>query len=737
MRPLRFRLTALGILAAFDCLLTAPLAAQTVTELYVTPDTLRLEAGKREGITAQAFDDAGNAILAIRYRVTDSTVARVANNGTVTGVRRGRTRLTVTAGRKSRTILVLVAGDAAPPPTPRAPEVTAAVDVAQLVPETTSLTLLPTESARIPVRALRPDGSVAGPIRLIWRSERPEVAMLGDSLGTIVGLGSGQTTVQAIAPNGAAAAITVHVSLAEIAVEPAGFVFAPEDADSLRVTVPQQGGRRLAGTGLQWLSSDPSIVSVSADGGLRALKAGQAEILVRGFLQERRVPVVVHQRVSHFLVAPRLAEPVRLPANTTREFTVLPQTADSLPVDGVPVTWAVGDSSIASFDQRERRLTARRSGTTTLSFAARGFMPKSWTIEVLPGAIAFDRSRLVLRQGDRMALAPKYVDEAGRPVAPATGLTWTSSAATVVRVSPDGALEALAPGRATISAVPAGGRPAELQVFVTGDLLVASSRAGKFGLYTISAAEPGTLLPILADSFANYVGGVYSPDRTRLAFVSDRFGNYDIFVADADGRGAVRITADPGVDFQPVWAPDGQSLVFTSGRGGTRQLYSVAPDGRDLRQLTTLPGGAEEPAISPDGRTIAFTGYPEGRDGHGDIYEMPLAGGAVRPVTATRERNESHPAYLPGGELVWLERRTDRKDPDQVLRMPASGGLPLPILSLTQAIAEYALAADGTRIAWVTAGRGNEVTLQWRSLGTGAETRVPLTPGERIASPAF
>lgn len=744
---LRHALSLLAFAGTF--VLAGPLAGQNVTELYVAPDTIRLEAGQRQGVTAQAFDDAGNAILAIRYRVADSAVAKVASNGTVSAVRRGRTRLTVTAGQKSRTVMVLVSGGASAPEVttssaaattpvarPAAPSVPV-VDIAQLVPEATSLTLLPTEPARIPVRALRGDGTVSGPIALRWRSLRPEVATIADSAGTIVGLASGQATVQAIAPNGVSTAIAVQVSLAEIAVEPQGLVLAPDDLDSIRVSVPAQSYRRLRGIDLQWSAADPSVVAVSPEGWVRGLQPGRTEIVVRGFLQERRVPVTVHARVAHFLVAPRLSEPVRLQAHTARDFTLLPQTVDSLPIDGVPITWAVSDTTVATFDPAERRLTARRAGTTTLTFAARGFAPKGWTIEVLPGAIQLERSRLTLRMGERTTVAAHFVDEAGRPAGAATGLEWKSNDLLVARVGADGTIEALRPGRATLEARAPGGPPTALPVIVTGEALAASNRSGKFGLYALSAADPGALLPVLADSSANYLDAVYSPDRTRLAFVSDRFGNFDLFVADADGRNAVRVTADPAVDFQPVWTPDGTHLVFTSARGGTRQLHVIAADGSGHRQLTSFPGGAEEPAISPDGETVAFTGFPQGREAKGDIFAVPFVGGPVRPVTISRERHESQPAYLPSGELVWLARRSDKKDPDQVLKQPATGGLPVPLLSSPDPIAEYGLAPEGGRIAWVTSVRPGEITFQWRSLGTGAETRVRLAPGERITSPIF
>lgn len=744
------RFLRLGLLLLGGLLQTPGLAAQAVTELYVSPDTIRVEAGQRQGLTVQAFDESGNAILAIAYRMADSAVARVAVNGTVTGVMPGRTVVTVTAGRSSRSIPVVVAGGRAraaariaapaPAPAPASPQPPAGADITLLLPEPASLSLLPTEHARVAIRALRADGSAVLPGRLAWASLRPEVAAANDSLATITALATGQTTVQVTAPSGAVAHIPVSVVLAEFTPDRTRLTLAPDERDTLAVTVPAQGHRRLRPQDLLWTSTDPAVVEVAGDGSLRAVAAGRAEVVIQGFLQERRVAVLVHRRIAHFLAAPRLADPIRLPLNGTREITLIPQTADSVPIEGVPIAWSVGDTAIVRFDPATGVVTGRRAGTTTVAFAARGYLPKSWTIEVLPGTVGFDRPRLALRPGEQHTPVVSYVDAQARPLSRATGLRWGSSSPDVARVSPEGTIEAVAPGRATITAEPPGGEPAQITVLVTGDLLFASSRGGKFGIYALTGPGSDAPVPIVADSFANYLHGAYSPDRTRLAYVSDRFGNYDVFVADADGRNPSRLTSDPGVDLQPTWTPDGRALVISSGRGGSRQLYLLAADGSELRELTTVAGGAEDPAISPDGGTVTFTAYPRGRDQAADIFAVALAGGPVRAVTATPDRHESRPGYLPGGDLAWVERRRDKRDPDQIVRQ-APGGAPVALLSTEWAVSDLAVSADGSRLAWVGSRSGDrnriEFTFQWRSLANGEETVVRLLPGERITSPSF
>lgn len=747
------------LLVALALVLPREAAAQAVTELYATPDTLRLEAGQRQGLSVQAFDDAGNAVLAIRFRSTDTLVARVASNGTVSAVAGGRAGIVIEAGSKTRTVQVVVRGPvAAPvaragarvappaeaPAQPAAPPAPAAPVYTQLTAEPATLALLPTEHSRVQLRALRADGTVGAPEGVLWRSSRPEIVAVSDSQGGVTAMASGQAVIEATLPGGPSVRVPVAVSLATMGADRDRLVFSPDDSDTIGIVVPSQGGRRLRPQDLVWSTTDDGVLEVRADGLVRARTGGRAEVVVRGFLQEVRVPVIVHQRVARFAVAPRLTDTVRIPAEASREFTVIPQTIDSLPIDGVPMTWTVGDTTIARFDPATGTLTARRAGRTTLEFSARGFLPKGWAIEVLPGAIALDRSSLTLAGGERTRLAASFVDQAGKPVGPAQGVQWVTSNAQLVKVDADGTVEGVAPGRATITARAGAGAPSSVTVLVTGDLLLTSTRSGRLGIYTTLARAPEQFIPLVADSFGNYLDGAYSPDRSRVAYASDRLGpgNYDIYIADADGRNPVRLTSEAGMDLQPHWTPDGQSLVFVSLRGGIRQLYLMDADGGNVRALTTLPGGAEEPAISPDGRTVAFTGYTS-REAPGDIYVVPLAGGVPQPVTATKDRRENRPLYLPSGDLAWVLHRKDRREPEQVLQQAAGGGPPVALVSTDLTLMDIALARDGSRIAWVASRPADrnrvvpEFTLQWRALPGGVETSVRLLPGERITSPAF
>jgi len=82
----------------------------------------------------------------------------------------------------------------------------------------------------------------------------------------------------------------------------------------------------------------------------------------------------------------------------------------------------------------------------------------------------------------------------------------------------------------------------------------------------------------------------WSPDGGRIAFMSDRDGDWNIYVINVDGSGLVQITDEPGEDGLPAWSPDGDFLAYVSTRGGSWHLRTLRPDGSDDREVVDLGG---------------------------------------------------------------------------------------------------------------------------------------------------
>jgi Tol biopolymer transport system component len=106
----------------------------------------------------------------------------------------------------------------------------------------------------------------------------------------------------------------------------------------------------------------------------------------------------------------------------------------------------------------------------------------------------------------------------------------------------------------------------------------------------------------------------WSPDGTKLAFTSNRDGNWEIYVMNADGSGQTRLTDHPEHDGEPSWSPDGGSLVFSSNREGGYDLYIFTLKDNELVRLTDHPAQENYPDWSPDGSRIVFSSFGGERD---------------------------------------------------------------------------------------------------------------------------
>ncbi len=89
----------------------------------------------------------------------------------------------------------------------------------------------------------------------------------------------------------------------------------------------------------------------------------------------------------------------------------------------------------------------------------------------------------------------------------------------------------------------------------------------------------------------------------------------------ADGSDPRRLTANPTMDYWPVWSPDGKRIAFTSNRDGNYEIYVMNADGTGQRNLTNHPANDNFATWSPDSRKLAFV---SNRDGHPAIYAMEV-----------------------------------------------------------------------------------------------------------------
>ena len=93
----------------------------------------------------------------------------------------------------------------------------------------------------------------------------------------------------------------------------------------------------------------------------------------------------------------------------------------------------------------------------------------------------------------------------------------------------------------------------------------------------------------------------------KIAFQSDRDGNDEIYVMDADGTNVTRLTNHPAADRDPAWSRDGTKIAFSSTRSGIPHIWVMNADGTNPTQLTNTGSWDSEPSWAPDGTRLVFT----------------------------------------------------------------------------------------------------------------------------------
>ncbi len=173
----------------------------------------------------------------------------------------------------------------------------------------------------------------------------------------------------------------------------------------------------------------------------------------------------------------------------------------------------------------------------------------------------------------------------------------------------------------------------------------------------------------------------FSPDGETIAYVSDRSGNFEIYLKQISGGPDVNLTNHPVDDVQPAISPDGKQIAFVSSREGATDIltYSAprsAPLGGDIWAMTALGGSPHRiarqgnfPTWSPDGSAILYASGPWfGRK----IYRVPATGGEAKEIplrfAGAIPPQLQYVSYSSDGRWIVFEAQ------DRVYVLPAEGG---------------------------------------------------------------
>ncbi|WP_339133490.1 MAG: Tol-Pal system beta propeller repeat protein TolB [Candidatus Electrothrix sp. GW3-4] len=210
----------------------------------------------------------------------------------------------------------------------------------------------------------------------------------------------------------------------------------------------------------------------------------------------------------------------------------------------------------------------------------------------------------------------------------------------------------------------------------------------------------------LADVFGRHVRQItrhhhlcvsprFTADGTRLAYTSYHRGNQDLYLMDLDQNKKTRtLSRRRGMNLAPAFSPDNRTAVVTLSKDGNPDLYLIDMEGNVISRLTKRAGINVSPSFSPDGRAICFV---SDRSGRPQVYIMNLQTMQVQRLTFEGKENVE-PSWSPQGDKIVYTRLVQGRY--HIYTVPVSGGQSTRITSGAGSYESPSWSPDGRLLAF-------------------------------------